>query len=296
MMLNLKTCLIAFSSLLFIAAGANANDARICTGGEKGNYFYFGSILAKEVKPAGLNIEVISTNGSLDNLRKMEAGECDMAVVQSDAWTVYRNSNSNSALDLERIGIIFDEYVHLICNKDSGIEDIGDLGKSNVVAIGPNGSGSWTTWQGLVYADKTQGGDAYSQIQTNALNGSRAINAVVDGTETQCLLYVASPKTSYMNGISELASKTGSLVMAEVVDKDFNDTVDHKGKSIYETAEIDNSWYKGFGYWSNTDTVKVSAILFSNVKWAEENSKDYEIVSDVFQSVSGNVRKSKGME
>ncbi|MCX7336134.1 MAG: TRAP transporter substrate-binding protein, partial [Hyphomicrobiales bacterium] len=69
------------------ALAAEPPTFRLCTGSESGNYFRAGHMLKS--KAGGLKIEVVPTQGSLDNLDKLSAGQCDGAFVQSDALLVY---------------------------------------------------------------------------------------------------------------------------------------------------------------------------------------------------------------
>lgn len=268
-----------------------ADPLRVCTGGEKGNYFYFGAVLAKTLG-SSLPVKVIPTKGSMENLQKLAAGECDAAVAQSDAVNVYQSRNSNSKLSMTRVGSIFDEALHLACNTQAEIEEIGDLSGATKVAIGEVGSGSWVSWQGLVQADKVEGGDSYSGIPTDSVSGSLAINRVVDGADTQCLFFVSSMNSDYLAQLAA-ASQVGGLVdMAEIVDKDFNDTVDPHGKSIYTPTSVS---YEGFGHWGSTDTLAVSAIFFVADAWINANPGGFETVNDVFLPVVANVKAAKGL-
>jgi TRAP-type uncharacterized transport system substrate-binding protein len=42
-----------------------------------------------------LNVAIVTTQGSLDNLARLEKGECDAAIVQNDAYGVYRKQTPN---------------------------------------------------------------------------------------------------------------------------------------------------------------------------------------------------------
>jgi TRAP-type uncharacterized transport system substrate-binding protein len=58
---------------------------KLCTGRDDGNYFKAGHELRKR---AG-NVEVLTSQGSLENLDRLVKGECQGAFVQSDALLVY---------------------------------------------------------------------------------------------------------------------------------------------------------------------------------------------------------------
>ncbi len=132
---------------------------RLCTGSDAGNYFRAGHILKS--KATGLKVEVIPTQGSLDNLDRVLSGSCDGAFVQSDALLVYSARNAQALSGIERAGILYQEQAHLLCNRAAGISRIVDLTKAHTVAVGPDGSGARTTWDGFVLADKKR----YAPVQ-----------------------------------------------------------------------------------------------------------------------------------
>lgn len=78
--------LVAAAAMFASPAFADKATFKLCTGSEGLNYFKAGHILKS--KTNSMNVEVISTKGSLDNLDKVTAGECDGAFVQSDAMLV----------------------------------------------------------------------------------------------------------------------------------------------------------------------------------------------------------------
>jgi TRAP transporter TAXI family solute receptor len=104
---------------------------RIATSSTESFYFDVGGALARYLEEAsGHEVEVVETDGSIENLRLLEAGDVELAIVQA------------SSLPLDGIGVVsplFSEVVHVIVRRERGLAAISDLvGKR--VAIGEPGS------------------------------------------------------------------------------------------------------------------------------------------------------------
>ncbi|MEE9339806.1 MAG: TAXI family TRAP transporter solute-binding subunit [Methylococcaceae bacterium] len=120
---------------------------RIGTGSRSGTYYAFGERL-KELSPRSLNIELVNTDGSHENLEKMKIKQSserlDAAIVQNDiAYQAFsgRDNKSHEKNDSFRSGIpLFKEYLLLIVNKSSNIQSLFDLKGS--VWVGEAGSGT----------------------------------------------------------------------------------------------------------------------------------------------------------
>ena len=95
-----------------------------CTGQKDGKYEELGKTMRTYVRSAEL--EIVNTEGTLDNLERLAAGACQVAVVQPDGLTVFKRQSGKS-LDAEFISKAHPEFVHLYCNKDSGVDRITDL-------------------------------------------------------------------------------------------------------------------------------------------------------------------------
>lgn len=253
-----------------------ADSLRICTGGPNGGYFRTASQIASSLKGT-MSIEVVETNGSLDNLRKLEAGECDAAIVQSDAYGDYVSTRPTSTLNIERLTPLYTEYANLICNRNLGIDSVTDLrGNTEVtVAVGPTTSGSAVTWRSLVKKSPD-----YATLKTNAdpIN-NRTIAKLVDATDIQCALFIAGLGTGTLLEVD--ANANGNLGLIAFDHGGFDDLIDPKGKRVYENSKIPGGTYPNlqnygfFGSQSDIKTIRVQAVLIANVAWADANSSAY---------------------
>lgn len=257
---------------------------RLCTGGDKGNYYRVGKILEK--RTSAVNVQVIPTDGSLDNLNKIVRNECDGAFVQSDSLLVFSAKNADAISTIERSGVLYPEYVHLVCNRNSGIERITDLKKNHRIAIGSEGTGANTTWAAFVQADPKR----YKEVGTDDRSENRAIAAVSDGSEVQCSLFVAGLGSSYMK--TTVSNSGKNVVLVGTDDWDMGKVAkDGRGKSVYNYMEIPAGTYPKIqpsGMAWGTKPVKVitvDALFVGNLNWIKANSKAFNGVLEGMDNV-----------
>jgi len=107
----------------------------LATASASGEYYAFGKALAEVVSTRNddIEIEVKVTRGSIDNLEQLEAGQAQLALVQSD---------SPGTPSTRSIAMLFPEIAHVVVAAESGIERFSDL-QTRRVALMPEGSGSY---------------------------------------------------------------------------------------------------------------------------------------------------------
>lgn len=272
-----------------VSAQADVSRFRLCTGNKDLNYFAAGQHLKKHA-PA---VEVIETKGSLDNLDKVTAGECDGAFVQSDALLVYSTKNAKAISVLERAGVLYQEQAHMLCNRKTfGASRMVDLNESNTVAIGPEGSGANTTWAAFVLADKKR----YGKVRTDARSGPRALAAVNDGTEVQCSLIITALNAAF---IKNDAQKYGdSIVLVGTDDRDMTKVAkDARGQYVYTYGEIPADTYPkvqpgGTVYGTKAvGTIQVDAVFVANVDWISAHDAEYDKILRGFANAKPDIAK-----
>ncbi|WP_336810896.1 TAXI family TRAP transporter solute-binding subunit [Bosea sp. MMO-172] len=266
---------LAFGTLFGVTAFAQHPTFRLCTGSDAGNYFKAGHLLKKTAN--SLKLDVIPTQGSLDNLDKVVKGECDGAFVQSDALLVYSSRNAQALSAIERAGVLYQEHAHLVCNRGSGVDRVTDLGKKHTVAVGPDGSGARTTWDAFVLADKKR----YAPVQVDTRSGVRALSAVADGSQVQCLLWVGALGSSYLK--NDAQQNGDRIVLAGTDDWDMGKVAkDARGKEVYGYSEIPAGTYPriqpgGTIYGTKAvKTITVDALFVANVAWIDANGGAYD--------------------
>lgn len=216
-----------------MATPASAADPiRLCTGADTGNYFAAGQVI-KEMAPKSVTIEVSTSEGTLDNLdrtfsvAKDSPEACDAFIGQPDGPVFLKRSKPASVASLRQIGSLHREYVQVLCGKDSGVDDLGDLSGSSkyTLAVGDAGSGAWLVWQNFLAEDKS-----YEKVPTTSEGGDLALSAVASG-QTSCMLVTAGIPNGTVNKANDYYADTITIVGAD--DKDFNDALDVQGKPLY---------------------------------------------------------------
>ena len=146
-MRKIISVLMAMMMALALVACGNGASAKMTmgTGGTAGTYYGYGSVLGQYIKNnAGIDVNVVSTDGSKANIQGIAAGNYQLGTVQSDvmayAWEGTRSFESDGAIDDFRVVAgLYAESVQLI-TMDPDIKSVSDLaGKS--VSIGAPGSG-----------------------------------------------------------------------------------------------------------------------------------------------------------
>jgi len=131
------------------AAAARAIELGLITAGEGGTYYQFGLDLKHLVKPHGIDLNVHSSRGSVDNIFALQQPRprIQMAIVQSDVLEFVASQPSNAAVteiarNTRLLFPLFDEEIHVVGR--AGIETFDQLDRKRV-AVGPEGSGTTLT-------------------------------------------------------------------------------------------------------------------------------------------------------
>ncbi len=280
----------ALSIGVAFAAPVEAATFKLCTGSNSLNYNKAGHILKKNSQ--SVLVEVIETKGSLDNLDKLSKGECDGAFVQSDAMLVYSSKNAKAISGMERAGILYQEQVHMVCNRKLELGRMVNLNKSHTVAVGPDGSGGRTTWDGFVMADKAR----YSVVNTDSRSGVRAMAAVAEGTQVQCALVVTALNSSLMK--NDAQKEGDNVVLVGTDDRDMTKTAkDGRGNAVYTYGEIPAGTYPriqptGAIYGTKPiGTIQVDAVFVTNTDWINANESDYDKMLRSFGASKAEIQK-----
>lgn len=251
-----------------VLADKKIEDAlfRLATASRTGNYHYFGTKLDEYAE--GLDVTLRNTAGSMENLRLLLAGKVDAALVQSDAFVVFRRKFPDSRLVSEQTEL-YPEAVQMIANRDSGITSVSDLDPDrNVLCIGPRGSGTAMTWEGFCAED-----DWYRKIPTKYMDYGRALEEV-ERNPDMVLMFVSGLHSSLLEQAEKMAEEGGNLRLVAVDDWDFNDTRDEFGNRVYTFIEIPSGAYphlqKGFLFSNNVETLAVNSVLVVRTEWVEE--------------------------
>lgn len=301
--------LSAASLVAALAATGTAASAgtivNLCTGGSGGPYHNAGLMIAEQSKgDPSLEIRVIAdTGGTWGNIgmstdrdgragpEKFEAGAaCHAFIGQPDGPVLLSREAPAESKKITSIAKLHYEYLHALCGKSSGVDDIGDLESMDnaSVALGSQGSGAWLIWQNFVNEDED-----YGKVATSTLSGIDAIAAVASGDVT-CALVPAGLGNSIVNEADELYGS--DLVLVGVNDRDFNDAVDIRGEPLYEWAEIPSGTYaKNLqGWFSSKDTIRWRANVYVNTSRLTDAKAKSALIRAVARAKSGIVQTYGG--
>jgi TRAP transporter TAXI family solute receptor len=127
---------------------ALAADLGVITGSEKGTYYQFGLNFQTLGKPNGINVTVLPSKGSIENIYAVyQKPGVQIGIVQSDVLAFVARVQSDPSLQriakkIKMVFPLYNEEVHLLARK--GISSFDELTDKRV-AIGREGSGTFLT-------------------------------------------------------------------------------------------------------------------------------------------------------
>ena len=233
--------LVSFSS-----HAAAVEDMGIITGSDKGTYYQFGLDLQKLVKPAGINLSVHTSKGSIENVYAVyQRPGVPMGIVQSDVLAFVSRVQTDPVLQriakkTKMVFPLYNEEIHLLGKK--GITDFDDLAGRRV-AVGRDGSGTYLTARLLFKLSEV----------------APAEMVPIDTGEA-----LAELKAGRIDAMFYVAGYPVKLLKEDVTDKDNLVLIPITNKSVlefYPQAEIPAGVYS----WQSTtvNTAAVKAVLVS---------------------------------
>lgn len=146
----------AFMSLFFLVLtcvlsvtlqAADSKRLTLATGGTSGVYFPLGGAISQvlgDKSDGQFAVTAQATGASGENMRLVEEGEVDFAIVQNDVADSAYNGTAPFKSKLGHVralGRLYPEYLHVVASKDSGISKIEDF-KGKKISVGARGSGN----------------------------------------------------------------------------------------------------------------------------------------------------------
>ena len=271
-LISVALCL-ALMLTLAACGGSGATKMTMGTGGTSGTYYAFGGVLGQYIKNnAGIDVTVVSTDGSKANIESIAAGDYQLGTVQSDvmayAWAGTRSFETNGAIDSFRVVAgLYAESVQLI-TMDPEIKSVADLaGKS--VSIGAPGSGVYFNAMDVLAAAGLTEADIQPQYQSFA----DSADALKDGKIDAAFIVAGAPTAA----ITELCTTNNAYLVpidGEVAEK-------LMAESPYYTAyTIPAGTYAGQDADVVTATVKATLIVSASA--AEDDV--YALTKAIFEN------------
>ena len=171
---------------LMLMDPAPPKHIRFAAGSQGGAYYAFAERYQRLLAEQGIEVELIQTAGSVENLRLLDEGQVDVALVQGGLAT------PGDAATLRSLGGLFHEPFWVFVRDEAGVTEFGDL-RSKRLAIGPLGSGSRIL--GVELQAEFDG--TWPETARNTLSGTPAADALMAG-QIDAAGFSASPDAPYV--------------------------------------------------------------------------------------------------
>ena len=279
--------LISVMALTLVACGGSgASKMTMGTGGTAGTYYGYGGVLGQYIKNnAGIDVTVVSTDGSKANIQGIAAGDYQLGTVQSDvmayAWNGTNTFAENGKVDSFRvIGGLYAEAVQLI-TMDPNIKSVADLaGKS--VSIGAPASGVYFNAVDVLAAADLTVEDIKPQYQS--FNDS--VESLKDGKIDAAFVVAGAPTPAV---VDLMTSKDAYLVP---IDGEIAETI-MENCPYYTAYTIPAGTYRGQETSVTTITVKATLIVSADL----DEDTVYNITKAIFDNVEAITKEhAKGEE
>ena len=273
-MKKLFAVLLAVAMVFSLAACTGANNMTMGTGGTAGTYYGYGGVLGQYIKNfGGVNVTVVSTDGSKANIQGIDAGNYQLGTVQSDvlayAWEGTRSFETEGKIESFRVVAgLYAEAVQLV-TMDPEIKSVADL-KGKAVSIGAPGSGVYFNAIDILGAAGLTEEDINAQYQSFA----DSADSLKDGKIDAAFIVAGAPTPA----ITELCTTNDAYLVP--IDGEIAKALTEKEGSFYTTYTIPAGTYKGQDADVTTVTVKATLIVSANA------SEDvvYNIVKAIFDN------------
>ena len=281
-LLSITLALVMALSLAACGSGA-ATKLTMGTGGTSGTYYGYGGVLGQYIKnKAGIDVTVVSTDGSKANIQGIAAGDYQLGTVQSDvmayAWEGTRSFESDGKVDAFRVVAgLYAESVQLV-TMDPEIKSVADLkGKS----VSP-GSGVYFNAIDVLTAAGLTESDIKAQYQSFA----DSADALKDGKIDAAFIVAGAPTPA----ITELCTTNSAYLVP--IDGAVADAL-MAACPFYTTFKIPAGTYAG--QTEDVTTVTVKATLIVSASASEEDV--YKLTAAIFDNIDAiTAENAKGAE
>lgn len=258
---------------------AQAEEIFVGTGSRAGVYYHIGraicGVLDMQASRHDLECAAPPSAGSISNLERIQAGDLDFGVVQSD-WQHFaysgtgRFATQGPFAKLRSLFSVHGEPFTLVARRDAGIATLDDLpGKR--VNIGNPGSGQRATME-LVMAAK--GWDRSTFALANELPASQQSLALCHDRVQAMVYVVGHPNHSVLQATEKCQAELVNVADA-TIDKLVSDY------PFYSYVEIPGGLYR-----ANPQTVTTFGVRATVVTSADTSADVvYELVKAVFENL-----------
>jgi len=265
----------ALIMLTFALPGDSPAKKRVVFGGgPAGGTFQVVANAIQTYKPVkdikGFTVKAQSSAGSVENLRKVDAGKHQFSVVYSGHVYLGRNgmmkNDTNKYENVMAVAYLYGAPAQLVVKKGSGIKSTKDLvGKK--VGVGNAGSGAFANFEMFF----THMG-VWDKIERNAMGYNDAAQAFGNNQLDAFWLFTAFP-----SGAVIMAAQTNDIDLINV-GKDAEEAGYFKKYPYFGKLNIPAGTYKGVDH--ETPSFFDSTLWVANAKVSDEVV--YELLSKIF--------------
>ena len=271
---------------LVACGGASTSKMTMGTGGTSGTYYGYGGVLGQYIKnKAGIDVVVVSTDGSKANIQGIAAGDYQLGTVQSDvmsyAWEGTRSFESEGKVENFRVVAgLYAEAIQLV-TMDPEIKSVADL-KGKSVSIGAPGSGVYFNAVDVLTAAGLSEADINAQYQSFA----DSADALKDGKIDAAFIVAGAPTPA----ITELCTTNDAYLVP--IDGEVADNL-MASCPFYTVYDIPAGTYEG--QTEDVQTVTVKATLIVSADASEEAV--YSLTAAIFDNIDAiSAENAKGAE
>ncbi len=261
----LSVATVLLTVLILAGCGGSSlsrSEYTIATGSKSGVYYPIGETLAAILKVDYPNVElkIIETAGSVENMQMLKDGKVDMALVQNDI-AFYASEgeamfNSGKISNFSGIATLFPEVVQFIVRKETGISSLKDMAGRKIAVGGKNSGTYYNAQQILTLAE------VWENIDQQYIGATEAMKEVQEGRLDGFIFTSGLPNPS----IIELAKKVEITIVPiepELVQKLVSNY------SFYYPSTIAPNQYPG--QTDEISAVEINAILVSGPTLSEND-------------------------
>jgi len=189
--MNRDSLRIVGVSLLLIAAGfllayqfvepAPPKTITIASGSKSGAYYHFAKQYRDILKRNGIQLNILETQGSIENISLLKDRKADIAFVQGGT------GNSSRDTELVSLGSLYFEPLWVFVRNERGIRRLDEL-SGMTISAGTEGSGTWAVARKLL-ADSSVPTDGDNILHLSSRDSARAL---LKG-DIDAAFYVTSP-------------------------------------------------------------------------------------------------------
>ncbi|MDF1507485.1 TAXI family TRAP transporter solute-binding subunit [Robertmurraya sp. DFI.2.37] len=253
----------------------------ILTGGTGGTYYPLGGAFASIIQDeTGIQANSETSGASAENMTTLKNGDAEIAFTQTDIASYAKEGKAmfegNAVENVQAIGTLYPETIHIVTTAKTGIKSVEDL-KGKKVSIGAPGSGTALNAEQILEVH----GLTLDDIQKQDLDFAESTDGIQDGAIDAAFVTAGSPA-----GAVEGLSATADVVVVPLEQDKIDALMDKY--PYYVQDEIPAGTY---GLADAVPTVAVSAMLAVVDSLSEDAV--YEITKAIFENLD-KVQHAKG--